>query len=181
MIAWGIATSGAMALVFALSPENDDDALVRRTADVAVGWWAIAAGLLLKDRREQARAVWIWGCLAYVVHVAVAFDRAHSWSHAAAMHHVEEASGFGPGIFVSHAFGLLWLIDSLWWLFAWEHYERRSVALDRGLHGFFAFIVFNGTVVYEAGWIRWAGMAVFAVLACLWMFRLRKLAAIRPI
>jgi hypothetical protein len=30
-----------------------------------------------------------------------------------------------------------------------------------------AFIVFNGTVVYETGFIRWAGLGLFVVLSVL--------------
>ena len=30
------------------------------------------------------------------------------------------------------------------------------------------FIVFNGTVVYERGPIRWAGLVMFALLAAAW-------------
>jgi hypothetical protein len=34
-----------------------------------------------------------------------------------------------------------------------------------------AFVVFNATVVYEAGFIRWAGLALAEVLARLWALR----------
>ena len=35
------------------------------------------------------------------------------------------------------------------------------------LHGFMAFMVFNATVVYETGSIRWAGAVGFVVLGAL--------------
>jgi hypothetical protein len=36
------------------------------------------------------------------------------------------------------------------------------------------FVIFNGTVVYESGTIRWAGLAMFAVLAAVWNSRNRQ-------
>ena len=36
-----------------------------------------------------------------------------------------------------------------------------------------AFIVFNGTVVYETGFIRWAGLALFFALGLFLLKRLR--------
>ena len=43
--------------------------------------------------------------------------------------------------------------------------------MNRGLYGFMALRVFNATVVFEQGWIRWAGLAGFAGLAALWLGR----------
>jgi hypothetical protein len=34
------------------------------------------------------------------------------------------------------------------------------------------FIIFNGTVVYETGFIRWAGLGLLSVLAGLWVRKL---------
>jgi hypothetical protein len=81
--------------------------------------------------------------------------------------HVEAVSGFGPGLFVSYAFTLLWLADALWWWIDRPRYDARPVWLDWAVHGFMAFMVFNGTVVYETGFIRWAGCLLFAVLTLL--------------
>jgi len=145
--------------------------LTRQTARVAVLFWSIAVALLLMKNRLLARWVWTLACAAYLVHVATAFDRIHGWSHEAAFRHVEEVSGYGPGIFVSYGFSLLWLVDVLWWEFGSESYERRPIWLDRVIHVFFAFLVFNGTVVYETGFIRWAGIAIFLLLGILFVCR----------
>ena len=42
------------------------------------------------------------------------------------------------------------------------------------LHGFMLFMVINSTIVFGAGVIRWAGVAMFSVLTVAWYFaRLR--------
>ena len=100
----------------------------------------------------------------YLVHVGLAFHLAHAWSHARAFAHVESSSGFGPGIFASYAFTLVWLIDGMIWLAAPEFYARRTKWFARALHGTMAFIAFNATVVYAQSPLRWVAAAVFALL-----------------
>lgn len=151
--------------------EDTPDFVTRQTARVAVLFWAIAAALLLTKNRPLARWNWTLACAAYLVHVATAFDRIHGWSHVAAFQHVEEVSGYGPGIFVSYCFSLLWLADVLWWALDFDSYDSRPIGLDWAIHLFFAFIVFNGTVVYETGFIRWAGIVIFLFLGILFVRR----------
>jgi len=59
-------------------------------------------------------------------------------------------------------------------------YEARPVWLDRVVHGFLAFVVFNATVVYETGFIRWAGTVLFAALGVLWWRRKLASTPARP-
>jgi hypothetical protein len=157
-----------------VSDADPADIVTRQSARVAVLFWALAAGFLLLRWRQLARPAWTWGCVAFLAHVAIAFDRVHGWSHAAAVRHVEEVSGFGPGVFVSYAFTLLWVVDATWWEFAPRSYDRRPTGLDWGIHGCMAFVVFNGTVVYETGFIRRAGIVIFAGLAGLVAWRLSR-------
>jgi len=161
-------------------PDRDpDDLVTRQTAQVAILFWAIAAGSLLRGRREFARAAWVVGCGTLMVHVVTAFDRVHGWSHGAATRHVEAVSGFGAGLFVSYAFTAVWAADAAWWWLDRTGYDQRPVWLDRTLHVFFAFVVFNATVVYETGFIRWAGLAMFVALGWLLLVRGRRVLA-RP-
>lgn len=151
--------------------------LVKFTVRVALGLYAIAAGLMLflDDhgwRGETlagwlARWCWSLGAATFVVHVLFAFHYYHHWSHAHAVAHTQAVSGFGYGIYISHGFTLLWLCDAaLWWLRP-AAYAARSWWIGRGLHGFMLFIIFNGTIVYEQGPIRIAAAIGFAVLALL--------------
>jgi hypothetical protein len=152
----------------ALDATDRGDFFTRHTARVAVVFWGLStATRLLAIGRFDARWLWTLACGAYLIHVAAAFEHIHDWSHSAAFDHVEQVSGFGPGIFVSYLFSLIWLEDVLWWWIGPNSYESRSKWLNLALHGFMAFIVFNGTVVYETGFIRWASIVMFFALGLL--------------
>lgn len=173
----------AVILGSAVLTKAPGDALVRNTIRLSLAWYTTALGLMIRLRAadwtaqtlvgQTARWFWTWAWLVYVVHVALAFHYVHHWSHAEAFEHVRKESGFGPGIFVSYLFTALWTVDvAAWWL-APVRYAARPAWIDRSLHGFMLFIVFNGTVVYETGLIRWAAMIAFAVLAWLYVRRCR--------
>jgi hypothetical protein len=141
------------------------DALTRHTAHVALLFYALALGLMpWAGAARWARRLWTLGWACYLVHVAVAFHFAHHWSHAEAVAHVERTSGFGPGIFFSHLFGLLWTADVAWWWLAPASHAWRPRWVGYALHGYLAFIAFNATVVFGQGLTRWAGVGVFAAV-----------------
>lgn len=170
-LAFPAAAAGvAVAAVFAVSrwlPAADPvDFETRWTARVMFAFWTAAmACRIVAGRTPLTRAWWTVACVTFVIHVAVALGRWHGWSHAHAFDHVEATAGFGPGIFVSYLFTLLWVADAAFWWLTPVGYERRAVWKEVAMHGFFVFIMVNGTVVYESGWIRWAGVAVFVGLA----------------
>jgi hypothetical protein len=170
LVSWG-------SLCFSTPTELDSgDYWSRATARVMFFWWSVAMirFLLPGLNREEARLVWTFSFIAYAIHFVTAFAKYHHWSHSSAYEHVEESSGFGPGIFVSYAFTLLWLLDVLWsWVYP-ASYWNRSRWLNRSLVAFMAFIVFNGTVVYESGGIRWVGVVVFVLLTILLLRRLHS-------
>ncbi|VTS08312.1 hypothetical protein [Tuwongella immobilis] len=164
-------------LLAILLPDFSGETRVRLTADLALAyWWLVVAGRIIGIRpRPQLRSLWTLGAISFVIHVLVSFHETHGWSHANAVQHVHDVSGFGPGIVFSHLFTLLWLLDSAWWWLAPTRYEQRSRLLDRTIHGYMAFLVFNGTVVYENGPIRWIGLIAFAGLGVLlWLARRRQ-------
>lgn len=173
--------------VAAHSPNLGDD-LVRNTVRVSLFYYALAVNVMIwlgptgwqASTRwgRLARQAWSFGWAAYLVHLAMAFHFYHGWSHADAVEHVREASGFGEGIFVSHLFTLLWTVDVVWWQHRPMNYAGRSPWIDRVLHAFMLFMWFNGTVVYETGPIRWAGLVIFMELAIAAGFRLARTAGI---
>jgi hypothetical protein len=177
---WAVLLIAAYLAPFALSDDDPADVVTRQTARVAVLYWGLAATAILLRRRDFGRWAWTLGCVAFLVHVVTAFDRVHRWSNSAAVGHVEDVSGFGPGLYVSYAFTALWVVDAAWWWIDRAGYESRSIWLDRALHTFMAFVVFNGTVVYESGLIRWAGGAIFLMLALLLAKRLWAENRVRP-
>ena len=173
-VTWLVLIVAALLSPRILPGSDPADTATRQTARVAVLFWALAAAVLLLRNRSTGRTLWTLACAAYLIHVATAFDRVHGWSHGAAYAHVEEVSGFGPGIFVSYFFSLLWLVDALWWQVSPRSYEMRSRWFDLAVHAFMAFVVFNGTIVYETGFIRWAGIVIFAVLGVILAFRVGR-------
>jgi hypothetical protein len=182
----GLASLGTVfAVPNLLSSSTRGDDLVRLTVRLSLIYYALALTIMLLLRPagwsaatmggRLARWSWTWAWLIYVVHVACAFHFYHHWSHADAIRHTAEVSGFGPGIFASHFFTLAWGFDvGAWWLTpSW--YASRPVWIDRALHAFMLFIVFNGTVVYETGPIRWAGVLLFIELVAVYLYRRYKL------
>lgn len=147
---------------------------VHFTIWLALMLYTVAASLMLSlrggdwqaltVRGQLARWLWTWACLVYLIHVAMAFHYVHEWSHAQAMAHVEDETGFGEGIFVSYAFTLWWFVDVMWWWLSPNGYTNRSIWIGRALHGFMLFIIFNGTIVFETGFSRWLGIGIFSCL-----------------
>src|SRR5262249_39048481 len=150
------------------SPTLGDD-LTRFTVRLALLYYGVAASfqLLLRPADWLARSVlgrlarWCWtlGWLAYLIHLAMAFHYYHHWSHANAVKPTHDVSGVGEGIYVSHLFTLAWTADVVWWWRRPEGYAVRPPWVGWLLHGFMLFMIFNATVVYEHGLIRWAGLA----------------------
>ena len=161
------------------------DALTRNTVRVALAYYGAAAALMLalhpaewaadSWRGRLARCCWTLARAAYLVHVAMAFHHVDHWSHAHALARTQQRTGFGEGVYVSHLFTLLWTVDVAWWWLRPAGYADRPAWEHRGLQAFMAFVVFNATVVFEQGWISWAGLAVFAALAAVWLGRRRLL------
>ena len=172
VILWSIALAVAL-----IGPDDPSDGRIRQTIRVALACYFLAVAQLLLSIRD-ARLVWTLGWAAYLVHVALAFHLAFGWSHAEAVEQTRQRSGVGEGIYVSHLFTLLWTVDVGWWWLSPRGHTSRPRWMTWALHGFMAFMVFNATVVYETGPIRWAGVAGFLTLAVLVARRIR---AHRPI
>ena len=144
------------------------------TAFFAVCLWVGAVARMLEMRGDEwqvgsrslrlLRAGWFAGWLMFLVHVAAAFHVAHGWSHTAAYEHTERTSGVGEGIFVNYLFGLMWGLDVVWLVGSPGSYARRPRWVGWAVHGFLTFVVFNATVVYGTGFIRWMGVLLFALL-----------------
>lgn len=137
--------------------------------------FAMARGRMSLDR--WTRRAWTTGCIALLVHFAAAFHFYHSWSHHAA--YVETARqtaevvavNWGGGLFINYAVALLWIVDvASWWVGGVSSYRRRPWLLTLIWHGFLIFILFNATVVFKDGLIRWVGLLVSLTLCLSWIF-----------
>jgi hypothetical protein len=153
------------------------DFQVRGSIRLSLLFYAVAVLLLMRGANRPARLAWTFAWLIYLVHVALAFHHVHHWSHIEAMEHVRLASGVGEGLYASYLFTLLWTIDVVWWWRSPEAYSRRSLWLSAGVHGFMLFMIFNATVIFEMGAIRWAGVALIEILLRQWMFRAGRAAS----
>lgn len=125
------------------------------------------------QRGRRYRILWTTGCVALLVHAAFAFHFYHGWSHADAVELTAEQTAsiigvrFGEGIWFSYLLMLIWAVDVsiLWSSSAAE--TSGTGCFSQFVHGYAFFILFNGTVVFEDGWIRWAG-----IVGTLWIIRL---------
>ena len=167
---------------------NRGELLTRLTIWLALGAYAVgAASLLLAKGRagRLAAARWVWtaGCAFFLAHVVCAFGFFHGWSHAAAYRETArqtaEMTGFrwGGGLFLNYLFAFAWLADVLWWWLAPMSFARRAPRLTIAWQGFFFFMVFNGTVVFGKGPVRWLGAVICAGLAVVWWMTRRPRAA----
>ena len=148
--------------------------LTRLTVWLALCGYALGAAMLLLAQPARARWAWTFGCAFFLAHVAFAFHFFHGWSHAAAVRETArqtaELTGvrWGGGIFLNYLFAAAWLGDVLWWWLAPENFARRSPRITAVWQGFFFFMVFNGTIVFGKGPVRWLGAVICAGLAALW-------------
>ena len=188
LLAGGVLLAGVAALSYAMAHDLGE-VLTRNTIRLALAWYAAALILMLQlDARGWAAATpvgriarwcWTWAVVVFLVHLAMAFHFYHDWSHADAFERTRQVSGAGEGIYTSYLFTLLWVGDAAWWWVRPAAYAARSPWIDRGLHAFMLFIVFNGTIVYEDGAIRVAGIVMFVAFAAAW-YLARGAARLRP-
>jgi hypothetical protein len=152
--------------------------LTRNTVRLSLAWYTAALLLMMRLTPRDwkaatrlgalARWCWTWALATFLVHLVMAFHYYHHWSHAHAFERTRQISGVGEGLYISYLFTALWTADVLFWWLSPAGYAARPAWVDRALHCFMLFVVFNSMVVFEAGLIRWAGLAMFAVLGITW-------------
>lgn len=157
---------------------NKGEFLTQITIWASLAGYALGAAYLLSrgSRRWESAARWAWtaGCLCLIVHAALAFNYYHSWSHSAA--YVETARQtaevfriyWGGGLFINYMLILAWLADVVWWWARPESHRNRPRIIDRIWQGFLLFIIFNATVVFKDGVLRWIGLILCAGLILIW-------------
>jgi hypothetical protein len=135
--------------------------------------WALGEALMRRrpEFDRLARASWTAGIALALVHVFLAFQFVYGWDHDAAIEattrqtaEVVEVS-FRGGIFVNYAFLLIWVADVCWWWLSPESHASRSRRLELGRLALFAFMFFNGAIVFASGTGRWIGMASLALVS----------------
>lgn len=165
---------------------NTGELLTRGTIWVAIVAYAIGSALLVFARNRSqwlsaARAAWTIGCISLVAHFIFAFQFYHNWSHALAYRdtarQTEEVVGlnWGGGLFINYAVLAGWIVDiGWWWLHGINSYLTRRWPLVLLWHAFLIFIIFNATVVFKSGIVRWAGLAISLCLVASWILIVRN-------
>ena len=155
------------------------EVLIKVTIWAAVaGYFAGAAAFALARGRRGwdsfARLAWTAACAALLAHVACAFQFQHGWSHAAAYRETarqtEEVFGldWGGGLYINYALMAVWVADVVWWWGRGLDAYRRWPLLASAWRAFLLFIVFNATVVFKDGFVRWAGLGLCLALCVAW-------------
>jgi hypothetical protein len=143
--------------------------LTRWTVRVAMALYVTSLATRLYFPKGS-RLAWTAGCLAYLLHIACAFEFYHHWSHAEAYAFTARQTAtavgwdWGGGLYVNYAFTLVWLADVGWWWISVESYRARSRWIGWAVQGFMGFIAFNATVVFAAGFSRWFGIGACVLL-----------------
>lgn len=154
---------------------TDGEWWTRFTAWLAFAAWFTSLALPREPvtgapTRGPASILWLFGGLVMVVHVVLAFQVYHAWSHANAVtetaHQTRELTGidWGGGVWLNYFFSFVWLGDAAWRLVAPRAHAIRPPWLAVLTHAFLAFIWFNATVVFGSWPMRVAGVLVFAAL-----------------
>ncbi len=163
--------------------------LTRGTIWVSIAGYAIGSVLFAmpsSSRRSAmwdsaARVIWTIACASLIAHFISACQFYHGWSHAAAYadtaRQTRETFGlnWGGGVFINYALLLGWMLDIGWW---WggglDSYRKRPKAFVVAWHGFLIFIIFNATVVFADGIVRWVGAGICLVLTLAWVRIIRE-------
>jgi hypothetical protein len=166
------------------------EVLTKLTIWIAVAGYFAGAGAYALSRGRRgwdsvARMAWTAACAGLLAHVACAFHFYHGWSHGAAYRdtarQTDEVFGldWGGGVYVNYALVAGWAADVCWW---WGRglraYRRRPWPLAAAWHAFLFFIVFNATVIFGGGFVRWAGLCL--TLAFVWLSVRRRAVARGP-
>jgi hypothetical protein len=158
---------------------TNGEMLTRLTIWVVLCAYAIAAStLLLAQHRPRwlnaARSAWTCACVFLLLHVGFAFHYYHGWSHAAAYRDTASQTAdvtginWGGGIYLNYLLAVAWVADVLYWWLAPQRYEQRSSHVTAVWHGFVFFMVFNGSVIFGTGPVRWFGILISTGLIVLW-------------
>jgi hypothetical protein len=152
--------------------------LTKLTIWLALIAYTLGVALRLTPRRvdhsiSAARWAWTIGCVLFLLHVVCAFSYFHHWSHADAYRETArqtaELTGrpWGGGIYINYVFAAAWLAVVLHsWLAPESFRSSRWLPI---WHGFVAFMMLNGAVIFVHGPTRWLGILLCAVLATLWV------------
>ena len=163
--------------------------LTRGTIWVSIAGYAIGSvifALSYSSRRKATldsatRDIWTIACAGLIAHFVSAFHFYHGWSHAAAYEDTARQTreifglNWGGGVFINYALLIVWMIDiAWWWRSGLDSYRKRPWPLVVAWHGLLIFIIFNATVVFGDGIVRWIGAGISLLLMLAWVRIIRS-------
>ncbi len=166
--------------------------LTRLTIWITIAAYTSGAAAFALSRKRRnwdsaARLAWTVAWLSLLAHVTCAFHFYHGWSHGAAYletaRQTEEVFGlnWGGGLYINYALLMGWFLDvAWWWLCGLDAYRLRPWPLVAAWHGFLIFIIFNSTVVFKTGFVRWAGLSLSLGLCLMWWLAAKGNSIRRP-
>lgn len=147
-----------------------DELLVRGTAWLSFVFYCSSILMQLQGKAwTWVRLLWSFAALVFAIHVALAFQLVHLWSHDAAWQATEEQGGVGEGVYLNYLVLAIWLMDVGWWWIKPQQYLHRSRWISVTINVFFLFMWFNAAVIFAKGPMRWLGVAGFVILAWAWL------------
>jgi hypothetical protein len=154
--------------------------LTRLTIWLTIASYATGVSAFVLSRQRSkwdsvARLAWTVACVGLLAHVAFAYNYYYRWSQTAAYRDTARQTAevvglnWGGGLYINYILLAAWLTDvSWWWSRGHDAYRRRPWWLVAAWHAFLIFIVFNSTVVFKTGLVRWVGLGVCLGLALVW-------------
>ncbi|MBX7104084.1 MAG: hypothetical protein K1X57_08375 [Gemmataceae bacterium] len=144
-------------------------------AAIRVTIW-VALGLYVLAERRGSKRLHTAALVFYLAHVVAVFQFAHGWSHTVAYDYTarrtQDVTGMsvGAGLYVNYAFTVFWAGWVLWLISG----RPMSVLGRIGVRAVFLFMLFNSTVVFGEGAVRWYGAILSLVLAAMLLTDLRS-------
>jgi hypothetical protein len=127
---------------------------------------------------------WTIGCFALSAHFICAFHFYHHWSQESAYRDTARQTAavvgynWGGGLFINYAVLIGWIVDvSWWWRSGINSYFQRRRLLVLAWHAVLIFIIFNATVVFKGGAVRWIGVAISLYLFVMWILIAKRTGA----
>lgn len=163
---------------------DQGELLTRLTIWIAIGGYAVGVCLMLLFRENQtwqarARLAWTVGCAALIAHLICAFHFYHHWSQTSALRETArqtaEVTGanWGGGLFINYGFLAAWVADVAWWWRGLDGYRRRHWLITAVWQFVLIFMIFNATVVFKTGAVRWVGVGICFGLLAIWLSQYR--------
>lgn len=170
--------------------------LTRITVWIAIAGYALGVAFssgkdspLFRDGvqwQARARLAWTVGCVGLIAHTICAFHFHHHWSQASAIRETARQTAaltgmnWGGGLFINYAFLAAWAADVAWWWRGLNVYRRRPWPITAIWHGVFLFMIFNATVVFKTGVVRWVGLGLCLGVLWVWLIAARRKSLTTP-